>query len=185
MDTFLKRIASLIWMFLCYFVFTLINIGTDIALSHNLIEKSKDKDPNHNETTSGIDTLNLKSTTFMFGCVVLFPAVLSFFFNVMKWFVFEDSTTSCGSHSIPTKVFSWIISPFYSIYLVLKILVKAIRGTTSWEEDKRNLEGEVGYHESGVQSMLQVTFLGVVVFNALYTWVLRILEIETVKTDVT
>ena len=114
MDTLLKRIASLIWMFLCYFVFTLINIGTDIALSHNLIEKSKDKDPNHNETTSGIDTLNLKSTTFMFGCVVLFPAVLSFFFNVMKWFVFEDSTTSCGTHSIPTKVFSWIIIPFTS-----------------------------------------------------------------------
>ena len=184
MDNLPKRIASLIWMFLCYFVFTLINIATDLSLSHNLIEKSKEESKNATDQNE-FQKIRLMSSTGMFGCVVLLPVVLSFLFNIMKWFVFETSTTDIGEHAIPTRIFSWIISPFYPLYLVLKILYKAMRGKASYQDDKDNLEGEVGFHESGVQSMLQVTILGVVSFNALYSWVLRTLDIVTEKANIT
>ena len=184
MDNLFGRVASLIWMFLCYFVFTLINIGTDISLSHNLIEKSKEESKNATDQNE-FQKIQLMSSTGMFGIVVLLPVVFSFFFNVMKWFVFETSTTDIGGHDIPTRIFSWIISPFYSLYLVLKILYKAMRGKATWADDKEYLEGEVGYHESGVQSMLQVTILGVVTFNALYSWVLKTLNIVTEQANIT
>ena len=183
MDT-LPEIGSLIWMFLCYFLFTLINIGTDLTLSHNLITKSSEKS-SLNETSTRFLDVNLKSSTFWLGLVVLTPALLGFLFNIMKWFVYERSSTVCGERLIPTKVFSWIISPFYSVYMVLKILFKAIKGDITWEDDKAILEGEVGYHESGVQSMLQVTILGVCTFNVLYSWALNFMGIINLKTHVT
>ena len=183
MDNLLGRVASLIWMFLCYFVFTLINIGTDISLSHNLIEKSKEGSKNVTDQ-DGFQKIQLMSSTGMFGIIVLLPVVLSFLFNIMKWFVFETSTTDIRDHAIPTRIFSWIISPFYSLYLVLKILYKAMTGKSTYRDDKDYLEGEVGYHESGVQSMLQVTLLGVVSFNALYSWVLKALNIVTEQSNI-
>ena len=60
-----------------------------------------------------------------------------------------------------------------------------MRGKASWADDKEYLEGEVGYHESGVQSMLQVTILGVVTFNALYSWVIKTLNIVTEQANIT
>ena len=183
MDSLAKRIVSLIWMFICYFLFTVINIGSDVALSHNLISKSQN--PNTNETRNGSLQQNLHNTTFVFGLVVLAPAALSCVFNVLKWFCLETSTTSCGTTSIPTKVFTWVFSPFYAIYLVFKVLYKAMRGYASWKDDKEILEGEVGYHESGVQSMLQVIILGICAFNALYSWVLRVFMKIGLKTEIT
>ena len=185
MDSMPQKIVSLLWMFLCYFVFTLINIGSDLSLSHNLIIKSKNETFNPRSDIPQDQQINLKSTTFIFGLVVLAPALISFVFNILKWMVHENSSLECGSRMVPSKVISWIISPFYSVYMVFKILFKAMKGDDTWEDDKALLEGEVGYHEAGVQSMLQVTILGVCTFNALYSWVLRTLKIINLKTEVT
>ena len=183
MDSLPKTILNLTWIFICYFLFSLMNIGSDVLLSHSLISKSQSSGRiNENNESRGY---SLNNTTFVFGLVVLAPAALGCIFNIMKWFVCENSSTSCGAQSIPTKAFTWIISPFYSIYLVFKILYKAMRGYASWEDDRLILEGEVGFHESGVQSMLQLTILGICTFNALYSWVLRFFGVIGIKTVIT
>ena len=170
-------------MFICYFLFTLINIGSDVALSHNLISKSHTT--NANETHNVSLRRKLENTTFVLGLVVLAPVALSCIFNLLKWFCYENSYTSCGTQAVPTKIFTWMISPFYSIYLVFKVLYKAMRGYASWKDDFMILEGEVGYHETGVQSMLQTMILGICTFFALYRWALQILADIGFKTDIT
>ena len=60
-----------------------------------------------------------------------------------------------------------------------------MRGYASWKDDKLLLDGEVGNHEPGVEAIGQVVILGMVGFNALYSWILTTFFGRQLKTDIT
>ena len=174
MDSLLNRSTSLLWMFIWYFIFSTINISSDVALSFEFIRQSQTAE----ETTK-------KKTLFVFGLVVLAPVILNCCFNILKWIFYERYSMSCGSKSVPSQLLTWIFSPFYHTYLVFKILYKAMRGYASWKDDKLLLDDEVGNHEPGVEAIGQVVILGMVGFNALYSWILTTFFGRQLKTDIT
>ena len=164
-----KDIISLIGTFLISFVLYILNTVMVLVFSGQYLSCQRNEtDVNKNGQVVALETKSLKETYFSFGFIVLSPCIFLMILNIVKWFQLENYEVTIRSTTLRSKWLTWVISPIYSPFMVLRITYKAISGDSSWKKEKRTFEEEVEHLEPFIQSLFLFIILSSGLFGGMF-----------------